>query len=483
MFAKLRKFWIIPFALFAAVLASCGEGSSSSSLSLTPEDLNTAQTDALKLDAAYTGKDFVADGVGEVYLKSCTDGDTANFYTEADHSVSIKLRFLGINTPESTGKVQPWGNAASAFTKSKLNDAQKVVLINDVSVFGLLDSSGGRYLGFVWYMPSDSTDFRLLNLELVELAYTQNLLYDASTVCPYLDAFQAAGEHAEACNAKIFGEEDPSFDYSGQIYDVSIRFVRASYGIETVLTDYDGNIVYTDDTNTTPVTVTLTNSTEIRIRAIVVGVIGNNLVLRDVSDPDPVSGDYASIYCFTQYRDAPFHKIGDIVQFYCKATTYNENVQLTDPELSTYSQKYPFQLIARDTNPNYQTIIEQNGFHADVNPIVINPANVTDSSYFSSRNGYYIQTNVTIRTGVNETPDELHGDYWTKDTSNNMTVYAYVAGTEVKMNLREDSGVYPYVNYTAFTASHTYTVAGYVAKYFDDYQLQILNGFTATEIV
>ncbi len=80
MFAKLKKIWLIPLALVAAVLTACGEGSSSSpSVSLTPDDLNTAQTDALKLDAAYAGKDFVADGIGEVYLKSCTDGDTANF--------------------------------------------------------------------------------------------------------------------------------------------------------------------------------------------------------------------------------------------------------------------------------------------------------------------------------------------------------------------------------------------------------------------
>jgi len=444
--------------------------------------LNTDVTDAFRFTADYTGKNFMADGIGEVYLKSNTDGDTAAFYTKADHTESVKCRFLGINTPESTGKVQPWGNAASTFTKTKLLDATKIVIINDVSVFGQLDSSGGRYLGFVWYIPSTGTEFRLLNLELVELAYTQNLMFDHSEICDYFDAFQLAGAHAEACHAKIFGEVDPSFDYSGQIYAVSIRFLRANYGVEAALKDYDGNTVYEDD-GVTPQTVTITNSTELRVRVIIVGVIANNIVVRDVTDPDPISGEYASVYCFTQYRDTPYHKIGDIVQFYCKATVYMENVQLTDPELSTYSAKYPYQLLARTTNPEYANIVATNGWSSDAEPVVVNPVDVTASTYFAPRNGYYITTQLTIRSGVNETPDDLHGDFWTKDASGNLTVYAYVAGTTVKLGIREDSGVYPYVDYTAFQANHTYTIAGYVSAYYEDYQLQIFNGVTVTEVL
>ncbi|MCX5774945.1 MAG: thermonuclease family protein, partial [Firmicutes bacterium] len=143
------------------IVSSSSSSSSSSEVILTPADLNTDQTDAFHFTADYAGKNFIADGIGEVFLKSNTDGDTAAFYTKADHTESVKCRFLGINTPESTGKVQPWGNAASAFTKGKLLDATKIVLINDVPTFGQLDSSGGRYLGFVWYIPSTGTEFRL----------------------------------------------------------------------------------------------------------------------------------------------------------------------------------------------------------------------------------------------------------------------------------------------------------------------------------
>ena len=48
-------------------------------------------------------------------VKSYIDGDTTHFHV--DRSVCedgvLKARYLAINTPESTGKVEPWGKAAS----------------------------------------------------------------------------------------------------------------------------------------------------------------------------------------------------------------------------------------------------------------------------------------------------------------------------------------------------------------------------------
>ena len=480
MMRRVSKIFIPFLAGLAFIIAGC----ESASVSLTPADLNTVETDNLQLTANLIGKNFLADGVGSVTLRSNTDGDTARFYVGA---TNIAVRFLGINTPESTGKIQPWGKAASEFTKAKLTSAEAIVLINDRDVFGVTDSSGNRYLGFVWYKPFNSDKYRLLNLELVEMAYTENLMFDRSSICDYYDAFQRAGAHAEATGARIYGESDPSFDYSGQVYDISVRFAREAYGETVHLRDRNGEPVY--DENEDPVMMTLTDSTRIRLRVVVLGTIGNNLIVRDVYDPDD-NGHFASIFMFTQYRGAPYQEPGDVVEFYCKVTTFNDNVQLTDPELTTYSQKYPYIRITHPAAEDYETTLETNGIEleaASPAPVDIRDDTIASSESFAPLNGFYVEADVTIRqvTFDGETPDEGYtvGDYWRKDPNDNMTIYAWFYGTEVSFNLRIDGGMFPYVDYDWFELGHSYTVSGYVAPFYENYQLQLFNGVAITELV
>ncbi|MCK5761926.1 MAG: hypothetical protein KAH16_03400, partial [Candidatus Izimaplasma sp.] len=62
-------------------------------------ELNTDFTDALVMNFTYEDSNFIADGVGEVTLSRCIDGDTAIF---TEGNTSFTVRFLGIDTPEST---------------------------------------------------------------------------------------------------------------------------------------------------------------------------------------------------------------------------------------------------------------------------------------------------------------------------------------------------------------------------------------------
>ena len=57
----------------------------------------------------------------EVTVKLYVDGDTTHFnVTEpVNGSRTLKARYLGINTPESTGKIEEFGKAASNFTREK----------------------------------------------------------------------------------------------------------------------------------------------------------------------------------------------------------------------------------------------------------------------------------------------------------------------------------------------------------------------------
>ncbi|MCK5761459.1 MAG: thermonuclease family protein, partial [Candidatus Izimaplasma sp.] len=119
-------------------------------------ELNTDYTDALVMNFTYADSNFIADGIGEVTLSRCIDGDTAIFNEGSTH---FTVRFLGIDTPESTYKFDPWGKAASQFTCDKLENATTIVLEWDSGAETRTDGNG-RYLGWVWY------DGRLLNLEL-----------------------------------------------------------------------------------------------------------------------------------------------------------------------------------------------------------------------------------------------------------------------------------------------------------------------------
>ena len=64
----------------------------------------------------------------EVKLNKCVDGDTAWFSLNDE---VIKVRFLAIDTPESTNKIEPFGKEASDFTCSLLTNAKKIEIEYD----------------------------------------------------------------------------------------------------------------------------------------------------------------------------------------------------------------------------------------------------------------------------------------------------------------------------------------------------------------
>jgi micrococcal nuclease len=164
-------------------------------------ELNTDETDSLSMNFQYQNTDFITDGVGEVTLVRCVDGDTA-FFTEGGDSFSV--RFLGINTPESTAKFEPWGKAASDFTCDKLENATTIVLQADPEA-GRMDSYGTRWLAWVWY------DGRLLNLELVEQAYSKA---SGSLNTYYGQLLFDVNLNVQFSERRVWGETDPDFDYT-----------------------------------------------------------------------------------------------------------------------------------------------------------------------------------------------------------------------------------------------------------------------------
>lgn len=189
----------------------------------------------------------------EVSVKSYIDGDTTHFYF-ADSQFAggvMKARYLSVNTPESTGKIEEWGKAASNFTKETLKKATSIIVESDDSKWNA-DSTGDRYLVWVWYKTADSSEYRNLNLELLQkgLAIASN-----SANNRYGDICVKAINQAKAEKLCVYSEEkDPDFFY-GTAAEITLRELRtniesyngAKVAFEGVVTKTDGQAVYVEE--------------------------------------------------------------------------------------------------------------------------------------------------------------------------------------------------------------------------------------------
>lgn len=189
----------------------------------------------------------------EATVKSYVDGDTTHFYVPAEVSENgvLKARYLAINTPESTGKIEEYGKAASKFTKEKLSGATSIIVESDDSTWDF-DSTGGRYLVWIWYKTSDSEDYRNLNVEIL-----QNGLAIASSSANnrYGTTCTAAIANAKACKLNIYsGQKDPDFFY-GDAIELDLKELRthleeyngSKVAFEGVVTRNYNNGVYVED--------------------------------------------------------------------------------------------------------------------------------------------------------------------------------------------------------------------------------------------
>ncbi len=188
----------------------------------------------------------------EVTVKTYVDGDTVHFNVPESEMVGgvLKARFLAVNTPESTGKIEDYGKAASNFTKETLKKATSIILESDTDSWNA-DSTGGRYLVWVWYRTSESEDYRNLNIEIL-----QNGLAVASNTGNniYGDTAMAALNQAKKLKLKVHsGIADPDM-YHGEAVELDLKELRTNVetynGIKVaftgVITMNSSNTVYVE---------------------------------------------------------------------------------------------------------------------------------------------------------------------------------------------------------------------------------------------
>lgn len=195
---------------------------------LTSCGKSTDYYNSTKLDLPSTvwkNGDFSTNGFGVVTLKTGVDGDTAHFYDKSGDL--IKGRFNGVDTPESTGAVEPWGAAAKYYTTDLLTNAKTIVLESERGTTGAYeavwskgpesDSTASRTMVWVWVSDrevsdEDGTGFRLVNLGLVQNGYSAAKGVSDSY---YKEIMYAADEYAQSKKLHIW---DPNGDpnYSGE---------------------------------------------------------------------------------------------------------------------------------------------------------------------------------------------------------------------------------------------------------------------------
>lgn len=189
----------------------------------------------------------------EVTIHQNIDGDTTHFKfkdpsklpPEAQDAGYFKARYMAINTPESTGKIEEWGRKASDFTKNALKSAESIIIESDDNKWNP-DSTGSRFMVWVWYRTSSDSAYRNLNLEIL-----QNGLAVGSNASDnrYGDLCMKAFNQARKLKLNVHSDEkDPGFFY-GEAVKMTLKELRLSINdyiattvaVEGVVTQNDGN--------------------------------------------------------------------------------------------------------------------------------------------------------------------------------------------------------------------------------------------------
>ena len=235
---NLRRFLIL-VVVFCLSLSACGnapvptepQGTTPPTTAPTAAPTEAPTTEAtnppvvdyagtMKLDLnSYTAK-------VEVTVKSFVDGDTVHFFVPEEVMAGgvLKARFLAVNTPESTGKIEEYGKAASNFTKEKLSSATSIILESETERWDF-DTTGGRYLVWIWYKTESDTEYRNLNVELLQngLARANN-----SSQNQYGGVCVSALNQAQREKLNLYsGQKDPDF-YYGDAVELTLRELRTN---------------------------------------------------------------------------------------------------------------------------------------------------------------------------------------------------------------------------------------------------------------
>jgi len=146
--------------------------------------------------------------IASVRVIGVTDGDTIRVRFESGKEQIVRL--IGVDTPESTREVEPFGKEAAAFTQRRLN-GKTVFLEMDISERDRF----GRLLAYVWFVqPVNDNEAevraKMFNAELLLQGYAQTM-----TITPnikYADMFAEFEREARDDNKGLWMDVAPEVE-------------------------------------------------------------------------------------------------------------------------------------------------------------------------------------------------------------------------------------------------------------------------------
>ncbi len=245
---QIMKKKILSLLLLAAVALGAFAGCNLSIGGNSSENSSTEFIDYV----AQTKLDMNSDSLKqEVTVKQYVDGDTTHFNVPTTIAAdgNLKARYTAINTPESTGAIEPWGKKASNFTRGKLESASSIIVETDGTKWEY--DANGRFLVWIWYKPQGETDYRNLNLEILQNGFAYG---NKINTCRYSTPCMSALSQAKANKLNLWSGDDPDF-YKGDAKTITLKELRTNpekylevkVTFEGTVTLYDSWNVYIED--------------------------------------------------------------------------------------------------------------------------------------------------------------------------------------------------------------------------------------------
>ncbi len=303
----------------------------------------------MKLSAYYngslTGKNFLDNGIGYATFKKHIDGDTTHFFqteNSGEPGRVVKSRYIGVDTPESTGQIEAWGKKASNFTKDKVTNAKSIILTTDVTEIGkvaAVDSTGSRFKTLVWVADKENAsldDYRCVNLWLVQEGWSTGKGLAGS---PITDFFTKADLQAQERKLNIWSGDDPDFDPNAPAQKTSLFELSETYLEEGAETSWNG--------------------AKVRLTGIVVKLSGDYDCY--IQETDEATGKTYGLYVFAGYKSyKPMRTLGNKIEIVGTYTLYMGNPQLTDVS---------YQEFIRDEENDMKVISRNNPFTIETKTI------------------------------------------------------------------------------------------------------------------
>ncbi|MCD8204570.1 MAG: thermonuclease family protein [Coprobacillus sp.] len=330
---KLRSLLILPLLLvaFGGTVTACDDNTVITDgtyyKELDKNFVNYAFDGSVKLGLDYKGKDFLTDGIAQVDVYLYIDGDTTHFTQKGSTTDDvIKARYYGIDTPESTGKVEKWGKEASIFTQSVLEKAKTIVVSTAQDTYAPpeTDSTGSRYVSLVWvnFEKENAPYDELVLLNLMIVQYGLSWVKNVNSMPQYQQTFYDAQNQAEKYELCLWDKDAIPPHWPGDEYQyVSLFEMQEEIKKDLASREANGG----ESTYVSPL-----DNQRVLFEGTVAGYVNNTMYLVDYYDIEWLEDYYESIGEDCPYTEGQwagvniFCGMGGVPSKYTVTNTYLE---------------------------------------------------------------------------------------------------------------------------------------------------------------